>query len=113
MSWNFQFNGTVTAENKRTDMYKLNGVTIGVSESPNFMFDRTENTGGETVICVSFSYENRPIPPEVIEYALHHFGIDISEKYFVHEKPCFNYNSGKMLDITYYEQVKYEGGFVS
>lgn len=113
MGWNFQFSSTVTVGNKRTDMYKLNGVTIGVSESPNFMFDRTEYTGGKSVICVSFSYENHPIPPDVIDYALRHFGIDISLEYFVHEKPCFNHNSGEMLDITYYEQVKHEGGFVS
>lgn len=103
-NFSLKYMGSSHIGTKKSNMYKLQGVTIGVSLTDGFALEKTADAKGKKVKTVSFSNKNKPIPSIVLMYALRHFGIDTNKTYYVNMKPCLDPYTGEMLDIYYYEQ---------
>ena len=88
-----------------TNMYRLNGINIGVSLTDKYVCEKHADPGGKKVICISFSDGNKPIPPLILEYTLRHFGINTEKPYYINTIPAHDFYSDRMLDIVYYEQT--------
>lgn len=98
--------GKSVYEDAATDLYKFNGISVAVSTSDDFVMEKRTAERGKKVITVSFSNKNKPIPADVIEYALRYFGIDTEKEHYINIKPARDYIDNTYFNIIYYEQYK-------
>ncbi len=98
--------GTVNYKDCETEMYKLNGVSIAVSNSNCFVCEEEADSNGKNVLTVSFSNKNREIPQMVIDYVLNFFGIDTNKTYYYNIRETYDPMDDSMLEIHYYEQLQ-------